>query len=108
MTVLRRTGSLAIIPGTPTIPATPGFFQRMVVPDPPSTTKVIFNSNFGNVGIPLSALFPGGTVIVNEAPAEKVRVPVEPSVNTVNSYNGQKGTFLVVTFADGRRMVVRQ
>lgn len=108
MTILRRIGSMAIIPGTPTIPAVPGYYRKKFVPDPPSNTTAIFDANFGRVGIPMSALFPGGTIIVSEDPPATSRVPVEPSIERVDYYNGQRGTFLIVTFPDGRRMVVKQ
>lgn len=109
MTILRRVGSMTLIPGTPTIPAVPGYYRKKVVPDPPSQTALTFQTGFGSVGIPLSSLFKGGTIIVSEsAPVESGGRPPEPGVNEVDYYNGQKGKFVIITYPDGRKIVVRQ
>lgn len=109
MTILRRVGSMTLIPGTPTIPAVPGYYRKKVVPDPPSQMELTFQTAFWWVGVPLSTVFKGGTIIVTEAaPPGGPSRPPEPGTQEVDYYNGQKGKFVIITYPDGRKIVVRQ
>lgn len=112
MTILRRIGSMTLIPGTPGKPATPGYTKLVEVPDPPSPTTLTFGG-FGNygVGIPVSTVFgrQGTTVIQSGGGSGSGgnSYPPIPGAQQVQSYNGTKGEYAVITGADGSIKVVR-
>ncbi|MDD2990625.1 MAG: hypothetical protein PHI64_16915 [Zoogloea sp.] len=111
MTILRRIGSMTLIPGTPGKPATPGYSKLVEVPDPPSPTTLTFGG-FGNygVGIPVSTVFgKQGTVVMQGSPNTEGgnSYPPLPGAQQVQSYNGTKGEYAVITGADGSIKVVR-
>ena len=68
MTILRRIGSMTLIPGTPGKPATPGYTKLLEVPDPPSPTTLTFGG-FGGYGVSI----PVSTVFGRHRPATKSR-----------------------------------
>lgn len=116
MTILRRIGSMTLIPGTPTIPAVPGYYRKKVVPDPPSQTALTFQPGFGGFGgygvsIPVGTIFGRQSTTVMQTSGDGGSgggsYPPIPSVQVVQSYNGTKGEYAVNTAADGSIKVVR-
>lgn len=108
MTILRRIGALAFVPGIPGTPATPGRSTYVEVPDPPSQTEL----SFGGAGVSTSSLFgKNGTVVVSSAGGEDAAGgsgrPPTPGIIAVDSYNGNKGSYVVITQPDGSTKVVK-
>ena len=112
MTVLRRIGSMTLIPGTPGKPATPGYTKLLEVPDPPSPTTLTFGG-FGGYGasIPVSTIFGRQSTVVMQSGGQGAAggnaYPPRPGVQEVQSYNGTKGEYAVITGADGTVKVVK-
>lgn len=112
MTILRRIGSMTLIPGTPGKPATPGYSKLVEVPDPPSPTTLEFGG-FGGYGvsIPVKSVFGRqGTVVMQTgggAGQSGNAYPPRPSAQGVQSYNGTKGEYAVITMPDGTVKVVK-
>ncbi len=112
MTILRRIGSMTLIPGTPGKPATPGYTKRREVPDPPSPTTLTFGG-FGGYGvsIPVSTVFGRQSTVVMQGGGASTQggsgYPPIPGVQEVQSYNGTKGEYAVITGADGTVKVVK-
>ncbi len=112
MTILRRVGSMTLIPGTPGKPATPGYTKRREVPDPPSPTTLTFGG-FGGYGvsIPVSTVFGRQSTVVMQGGGASTQggsgYPPIPGVQEVQSYNGTKGEYAVITGADGTVKVVK-
>jgi len=112
MTILRRIGSMTLIPGTPGRPATPGYSKLVEVPDPPSPTTLEFGGFGGyGVGIPVSTVFgrQGTTVIQSGGGSGSGgnSYPPIPGAVVTQSYNGTKGEYVVSTAPDGTVKVVR-
>ena len=112
MTVLRRIGSMTLIPGIPGKPASPGYKKLVEVPDPPSPTTLEFGG-FGGYGvsIPVGTIFGRQSTTVMQTSGDGGSgggsYPPIPSVQVVQSYNGTKGEYAVITAADGSIKVVR-
>ena len=112
MTILRRIGSMTLIPGVPGKPATPGYTKLLEVPDPPAQTTLEFGG-FGGYGvsIPVSTVFgrQGTTVIQSggQGAAGGNAYPPRPGAEVVQSYNGTKGEYAVITSPDGTVKVVK-
>lgn len=112
MTILRRIGSMTLIPGTPGKPATPGYTKLLEVPDPPSPTTLTFGG-FGGYGasVPVSTVFGRQSTVVMQAGGGGAQsgngYPPTPGVQEVQSYNGTKGEYAVITGADGTVKVVK-
>lgn len=112
MTILRRIGSMTLIPGTPGKPATPGYTKLLEVPDPPSPTTLTFGG-FGGYGvsIPVSTVFGRQSTVVMQGGGASTQggsgYPPIPGVQEVQSYNGTKGEYAVITGADGTVKVVK-
>lgn len=112
MTVLRRIGSMTLIPGIPGKPATPGYSKLREVPDPPSPTKLTFGA-FGSYGvsIPVSTVFGRQSTVVMQSGGGGTQggngYPPRPGIQEVQSYNGTKGEYAVITSADGSIKVGR-
>lgn len=112
MTILRRIGSMTLIPGTPGKPATPGYTKLLEVPDPPSPTTLTFGG-FGGYGvsIPVSTVFGRQSTVVVQGGGAATQggsgYPPIPGVHEVQSYNGTKGEYAVITGADGTVKVVK-
>ena len=106
MTILRRIGSMTLIPGTPGKPATPGYYRKKVVPDPPSPTKLTFGA-FGGYGVsvPVSTVFGRQSTVVMQSGGQGAAggnaFPPRPGIQEVQSYNGTKGEYAVITSPDG-------
>lgn len=112
MTILRRTGSLTLIPGIPGKPATPGYSRMKEVPDPPSPTKLTFGGFGGyEVSVPVSTVFGRQSTVVMQGGGAATRggngYPPTPGVQEVQSYNGTKGEYAVITGADGSIKVAK-
>ena len=111
MTILRRIGSMTLIPGIPGKPATPGYTKRREVPDPPSPTKLTFGGFGGyEVSIPVSTIFGRKSTVVMQSGVSTQggnSYPPRPGVQEVQSYNGTKGEYAVITGADGTVKVVK-
>lgn len=113
MTILRRIGSMTLIPGTPGKPATPGYSKLREVPDPPSPTKLTFGG-FGayGVSVPVSTVFGRQSTVVMQSGGQGAAggnaYPPRPGIQEVQSYNGTKGEYAVITGADGSIKVVNQ
>lgn len=111
MTILRRIGSMTLIPGTPGKPATPGYTKLREVPDPPSPSTLTFGG-FGSYGvsIPVSTVFgrQGTTVIQSGGGGSGGNsYPPIPGAVVTQSYNGAKGEYVVSTAPDGTVKVTR-
>lgn len=112
MTILRRIGSMTLIPGTPGKPATPGYTKLLEVPDPPSPTTLTFGG-FGGYGvsIPVSTIFGRQSTVVMQTGGGETQggnaYPPRPGVQEVQGYNGMKGEYAVITGADGSIKVVK-
>ena len=112
MTILRRIGSMTLIPGTPGKPATPGYTKLVEVPDPPSPSTLTFGG-FGNYGvsIPVSTVFGRQSTVVVQGGGAATQggggYPPTPGVQEVQSYNGTKGEYAVITLPDGSIKVVK-
>lgn len=112
MTILRRIGSMTLIPGTPGKPAIPGYSKFVEVPDPPSPTTLTFGG-FGGYGVsvPVSTVFGRQSTVVMQGGGASTQggngYPPIPVVQEVQSYNGTKGEYAVITSADGTVKVVR-
>ena len=109
MTILRRTGALTLIPGTPGIPATPGWTERKVVPDPPSQTTMPFQG-IGGSGIGTEHVIGKGETVIVEAPGKSPgneAYPPTPLAEYVDGYNGQKGKYVRIIYPDGTIRVVK-
>lgn len=111
MTILRRIGSLTLIPGIPGKPATPGYSKLREVPDPPSPTKLTFGAFGGySVSVPVSTVFGRQSTTVMQGGGASTKggngYPPIPGVQEVQSYNGTKGEYAVSTSADGTIKVV--
>lgn len=112
MTILRRIGSMTLIPGTPGKPAIPGYSKFVEVPDPPSPTTLTFGG-FGGYGVsvPVSTVFGRQSTVVMQGGGASIQsgngYPPIPGVQEVQSYNGTKGEYAVITSADGTVKVVR-
>lgn len=109
MTILRRTGALTLIPGIPGVPATPGWTERKVVPDPPSQTTMPFGgSGGGGIGTE-QVIGKGDTVIVSDGglPPGGGTYPPTPGTEYVDSYNGEKGKYVRIIYPDGTIRVVK-
>lgn len=109
MTILRRTGALTLIPGTPGIPATPGWTERKVVPDPPSQTTMPFQG-IGGSGIGTEQVIGKGETVIVEAPGNSPgdgAYPPTPGAEYVDGYNGQKGKYVRIIYPDGTIRVVK-
>lgn len=106
MTILRRVGSMTLVPGIPGKPAIPGYSKLREVPDPPSPSKLTFGG-FGSYGvsIPVSTVFgKQGTVVMQsggQGAAGGNAYPPRPGIQEVQSYNGTKGEYAVITLPDG-------
>lgn len=106
MTILRRIGSMTLIPGTPGKPATPGYSKLREVPDPPSPSTLTFGG-FGSyeVSIPVSTVFGRQSTTVMQSGGQGAAggngYPPIPGVQQVQSYNGTKGEYAVITSPDG-------
>ena len=112
MTILRRIGSMTLIPGVPGKPATPGYTKQREVPDPPSPTTLTFGwSASYSVSIPVSTIFGRQSTTVIQSGGEAAQggnaYPPRPGVQEVQSYNGTKGEYAVITGADGSIKVVK-
>ncbi|NML24333.1 hypothetical protein [Zoogloea dura] len=107
MTILRRTGALTLIPGTPGIPATPGWSEYRLVPDPPSQTTMPFPS-VGGIGTE-HVIGKGETVIVSDGglPPGGGSYPPTPGTEYVDGYNGEKGKYVRIIYPDGTIRVVK-
>ena len=103
---------MTLIPGKPGKPATPGYTKRREVPDPPSPTKLTFGG-FGayDVSIPVSTVFGRQSTVVMQGGGASTQggngYPPIPGVQEVQSYNGTKGEYAVITGADGSIKVVK-
>ncbi len=112
MTILRRIGSMTLIPGIPGKPATPGYTKRREVPDPPSPSKLTFGA-FGSysVSIPVSTVFGRQSTTVMQSGGQGAAggnaYPPRPGIQEVQSYNGTKGEYAVITGADGSIKVAK-
>lgn len=112
MTILRRIGSMTLIPGTPGKPATPGYSKLREVPDPPSQTKLTFGAFGGySVSVPVSTVFGRQSTTVMQSGGQGAAgggngYPPIPGVQQVQSYNGTKGEYAVSTSPDGSIKVV--
>lgn len=112
MTILRRIGSMTLIPGTPGKPATPGYTKLLEVPDPPSPTTLTFGG-FGGYGasIPVSTVFGRQSTTVMQSGGQGAAggnaYPPRPGIQEVQSYNGTKGEYAVITLPDGLIKVVK-
>ena len=113
MTVLRRIGSMTLIPGIPGKPGVPGYYRKKVVPDPPSQTALTFQPGFGGYGvsIPVGTIFGRQSTTVMQTSggggSGGNAYPPRPGIQVVQSYNGTKGEYAVNTAADGSIKVVR-
>ena len=106
MTVLRRIGSMTLIPGIPGKPASPGYKKLVEVPDPPSPTTLEFGG-FGGYGvaIPVGTIFGRQSTTVMQTSggggSGGNAYPPRPGIQEVQSYNGTKGEYAVITSPDG-------
>lgn len=107
MTVLRRIGSMTLIPGIPGKPGSPGYYRKKVVPDPPSQTALTFQTGFSGYGvsIPVGTIFGRQNTVVMQSGGQGAAggnaYPPRPGIQEVQSYNGTKGEYAVITSPDG-------
>lgn len=106
MTILRRIGSMTLIPGIPGKPATPGYTKLREVPDPPAQTTLGFGAFGGySVSIPVSTVFGRQMTTVMQSGGQGAAggnaYPPRPGIQEVQSYNGTKGEYAVITSPDG-------
>lgn len=110
MTVLRRIGLLVLVPGVPGKPAVPGYSRLIQTPDPPPPEKVNFNGL--PASIPVHTVFGKAmTVVIQSSGGSSAGggngYPPRPGIQEVQSYNGTKGEYAVITGADGTVKVVK-
>lgn len=112
MTILRRIGTLTLIPGIPGKPATPGHSKLVNIPDPPSQKTLPFGGGSGGAGVPVESVFgKGGEVVVSSSGGQEKTggstYPPTPGGREVDGYNGNPGSYVVIVLPDGSIRVVK-